>query len=240
LDCSNHRENALARKMSSPTKIIAVDGPAGSGKSTTARMVADKLGFVFLDTGAMYRAVTFLALEKKIALSDSAGLENLAESIRIEFFDGSEGQRVIANGRDVTSEIRTPEVTSAVSEVSAHAGVRKHMVAKQKAMGEKYNIVAEGRDTTSVVFPDATLKVYLVASIEERARRRVIDFQRLGKITTIQEQIKAIRARDDYDSGRANSPLTHTRDSVLVDTTNLTIGGQVNRIIALFKEKTKK
>ncbi|MBD3217176.1 MAG: (d)CMP kinase [candidate division Zixibacteria bacterium] len=223
--------------MSSSTKIIAIDGPAGSGKSTTARKVADKLGFIFLDTGAMYRAVTFLALEKKIPLSDSEALQNLAASMQIEFSDDSEGQRVSVNSRDITSQIRTTEVTAAVSEVSAHAGVRRHMVAKQMEMGEKYDIVAEGRDTTSVVFPDATLKVYLVASIEERAKRRVIDFQRMGKITTVQEQIKAIQERDDYDSGREHSPLKMTDDSIQVDTTKLTIEGQVNKIIELFKEK---
>ena len=224
--------------MSSSTKIIAIDGPAGSGKSTTARLVAKKLGFIFLDTGAMYRAVTLLALEKKVPLSDADALEDIAASMQIDFKDDEEGQKVFANGKDISSEIRSPEVTAAVSEVSAHAGVRRHMVAKQREIGEKYDIVAEGRDTTSVVFPNATLKIFLLASIEERARRRVIDFQRMGKITTVQEQIKAIQDRDEYDSGRANSPLKQTSDSIQVDTTHLTIEGQVNEIISLFKEKT--
>jgi cytidylate kinase len=223
--------------MSASNKIIAIDGPAGSGKSTTARLVAKKLGFIFLDTGAMYRAVTFLALEKGISLSDGDALEKLASSVNIEFKDDSHGQRVLADGRDVTAEIRTHEVTSAVSQVSAHAGVRRYMVAKQKEIGSKYDIVAEGRDTTSVVFPNATLKIYLNASVEERARRRVIDFEKTGKQTTIEEQIENIRSRDDYDSGREISPLTHTPDSILVDTTNLTIEEQVDKIINLYREK---
>ncbi|HDS00464.1 MAG TPA: (d)CMP kinase [candidate division Zixibacteria bacterium] len=225
--------------MSSSTKIIAIDGPAGSGKSTTARMVAKILGFTFLDTGAMYRAVTLFALEQKVPLLDAGALEQIASSIQIDFGENEDGQKVFADGRDITSDIRTAEVTDAVSEVSAHAGVRRHMVAKQREMGDKYNIVAEGRDTTSVVFPHATLKIYLLASIEERARRRVIDFQRMGKITTVQEQIKAIRARDEYDSRRQNSPLQQTRDSIAVDTTKLTIEDQVNKIISLFREKTR-
>lgn len=223
--------------MLSSNKIIAIDGPAGSGKSTTARLVAKKLGFIFLDTGAMYRAVTFLALEKGIDLSDAEALEKLASMVAIEFKDYADGQRVFADGRDVSAEIRTHEVTSAVSQVSAHAGVRHYMVAKQKEIGSKYNIVAEGRDTTSVVFPEATLKVYLKATVEERARRRVLDFERMGKKTTVEEQAANIKARDDYDSGREISPLTQTPDSVLVDTTNLTIEEQVEKIISLYREK---
>ncbi len=223
--------------MLSSNKIIAIDGPAGSGKSTTARLVAKKLGFIFLDTGAMYRAVTFLALEKGIDLSDAEALEKLASMVAIEFKDDADGQRVFADGRDVSAEIRTHEVTSAVSQVSAHAGVRHYMVAKQKEIGSKYNIVAEGRDTTSVVFPEATLKVYLKATVEERARRRVLDFERMGKKTTVEEQAANIKARDNYDSGREISPLTQTPDSVLVDTTNLTIEEQVEKIISLYREK---
>lgn len=223
--------------MNSSSHIIAIDGPAGSGKSTTARLVARKLGFIFLDTGAMYRTITLLALENKIALSDEAELTELSGNTKIEFRDEADGQKVFANGRDVSQAIRTNEVTSAVSEVSAHAGVREILVAKQMEIGANNNIVAEGRDTTSVVFPQATLKVYLIASIEARARRRILDFERMGKVTTLEEQIKKIEARDKYDSGRENSPLTQTLDSVLIDTSELTIEGQVDKIIQLYKEK---
>lgn len=219
------------------THIIAIDGPAGSGKSTTSRLVAKRLGFVFLDTGAMYRAVTLLALEQGIPLSDGKRLEEIAAALSIRFEDGSDGQRVFADGRDITAEIRGADVTSAVSEVSAHSGVRKYMVALQKKIGNENNIVAEGRDTTSVVFPNATLKVYLDAALEERAKRRVMDFERMGKATTLERQINDLKARDEYDSGREISPLTLTKDSIVVDTTGLTIEGQVDRVVELYKER---
>ena len=223
--------------MSTTTHVIAIDGPAGSGKSTTARFVARRLGFVFLDTGAMYRAVTLLALEQRIPLSDGDRLSKIAAALRIKFEDDAQGQRVFADGRDITLEIRTARVTMAVSEVSAHTGVREHMVAMQKQIGRDNNIVAEGRDTTSVVFSEATLKVYLNAALEERAKRRVLDFEKLGKQTTLEEQINDLKTRDEYDSGREISPLTHTPDSVLVDTSGMTIEQHVNALVELFKER---
>jgi CMP/dCMP kinase len=223
--------------MSNSFHIIAIDGPAGSGKSTTAGLVASKLNFIFLDTGAMYRAVTFLALECNIDLSGADTLAEIARKMKIEFKDDPGGQKIIVDGRDLSKEIRTDDVTASVSEVSAHACVRKYLVAKQKEIGSRNNIVAEGRDTTSVVFPDATLKVYLVASIEERARRRVLDFERMGRNTSIEEQMEKIKTRDDYDSNREISPLTKTSDSIPVDTTGLTIEQQVDKIIELYREK---
>ena len=223
--------------MTEKTEIIAIDGPSGSGKSTTARAVAKKLGFVFLDTGAMYRALTLLALENDIEPADEAKLSALAEKIDIKFADADDCQKVYVDDRDITDDIRTPVVTRAVSEVSAHPKVREHLVAMQKEIGRKQNIVAEGRDTTSVVFPDAGLKVYLSASIEERARRRLKDFERMGKSTTLADQIRDIKRRDDYDSGRRTSPLTKTSDSIEVDTTNMTIDQQVDKIIELFRAR---
>jgi len=226
--------------MTGSSHIIAIDGPSGSGKSTTARLVAQKLGFIFLDTGAMYRSVTLLALEKGIRPDDSQMLGRLAESLNIHFEDDGRSQRVFINGRDITNEIRDSRITSAVSEISAHPEVRKHMVALQKEIGRRNNIVAEGRDMTSVVFPDATLKVYLDADIEERARRRMLDYKGMGKETTLEEQIRDLRVRDGYDSRRKISPLTRTSDSIQVDTTNLTIEDQVNRIVELFKERVSR
>jgi cytidylate kinase len=218
-------------------KVIAVDGPAGSGKSTTARQVAEKLGFIYLDTGAMYRSVTLLALREGISPSDAEALQQLAEESEIEFsLEGGE-QRTIVNGEDVSENIRSPEVTTAVSEVSAHSGVRKVMVERQQQYATKFDLVAEGRDTTSVVFQHAFLKVYLVADVVERAKRRVRDFARLGRKTSIEEQVKDIERRDEYDSSRNVSPLTMTTDSLLVDTTDLTVDQQVDRIIELFREK---
>ena len=217
-------------------KVIAVDGPAGSGKSTTARLVAEKLGFIYLDTGAMYRSITLLALREGISPSDAEALRRLAEKSEIEFtLEGGE-QRTIVNGEDVSENIRTPEVTAAVSEVSAHSGVRRALVERQRRYATRFDLVAEGRDTTSVVFKHAFLKVYLDADAVERAKRRVRDFEGLGRKTSIEEQVKDLERRDKYDSSRSVSPLTRTSDSVLVDTTNLTIEQQVDRIIELFRE----
>ena len=216
-------------------KIIAIDGPAGSGKSTTARMLAARLGYRYLDTGAMYRAITYFALKMKIAPSDGDKLKILAEKLPIEFETGEDINRVIIYGEDVTNEIRSPEVTLHVSEVSAHKGVRQSMVAKQKEMGKKGSIVAEGRDTTTVVFPDADLKIYLDASVKERAQRRLPDMSRLGVSTNLEEQESEIMRRDNYDSSREHSPLSRAKDAIVVDTTNLTIEGQVDHIISLIR-----
>jgi len=216
-------------------KIIALDGPAGSGKSTTARMLAARLGYRYLDTGAMYRAITYFALKRNIAPSDGDKLKVLADKLPIEFETEEDINRVIINGEDVTNEIRTPEVTRHVSEVSAHKGVRQSMVAKQREMGDKGSIVAEGRDTTTVVFPDADLKIYLDASVKERAQRRLLDMSRLGFSTNLEEQEAEIMHRDNLDSSRENSPLSRAKDAIVVDTTNLTIEGQVDHIISLIR-----
>ena len=220
-------------------KTIAIDGPAGSGKSTTARLLAARLGYRFLDTGAMYRALTLFALRNDIAPSDGGKLKLLAGKLPIEFRTQEDFNRVLINGEDVTDPIRSPEVNRNVSEVSAHLGVRQAMVAKQKEMGKDGSIVAEGRDTTSVVFPDADLKVYLDASVEERAQRRLLDLARIGVSTDLEEQKADIERRDKFDSSREHSPLTRARGVIVVDTTNMTIEGQIDHIIALFREVIK-
>lgn len=220
-------------------KIIAIDGPAGSGKSTTARLVAKELGFIYLDTGAMYRSITYLALRDGVSPSDSVGLEDLARKSSIEFKMKDGVQRTYIDGEDVSNEIRTLEVTAAVSEVSAHPGLRDLLVERQRQFGESYDLVTEGRDTTSVVFKDAFLKVYLDADVIERARRRAKELAEYGKHTTLDEQIADLNRRDEYDSSRRASPLTMTDDAVLVDTTDLTIDQQVERIVELYREKLR-
>jgi cytidylate kinase len=216
-------------------RVIAIDGPAAAGKSTTARLLAARLGYQYLDTGAMYRAVTALALRNGIAPGNGAALTRLAEKVTIVFETHDDINRVFVDGEEMTDNIRTPEVTLHVSEVSAHAGVRAAMVALQKAMGRNGSVVAEGRDTTTVVFPDADLKVYLDAAVEERAKRRVIDLERLGRPASRAEIEADIRRRDSYDSGRQHSPLTRATDAHIIDTTDLTIDEQVDRIIDLLK-----
>ncbi len=216
-------------------KVVAIDGPAGSGKSTTAKLLAEKLGFTYLDTGAMYRAVTLFALQNGVDVNDARALEAIARKVEIEL----KGHQVFLNGEDVSEAIRTPEVTKAVSPVSAHAGVRKAMVFRQRQMGEQGKIVAEGRDTTSVVFPDADFKIYLVASLDARAQRRMLEYAKKGNSTTLDEQKELLATRDNIDSNRDNSPLTRTPDSILLDTSSLTIEEQVDRILKIVLASVK-
>ena len=216
-------------------KVIAIDGPAGSGKSTTAKIVAERLGFTYLDTGAMYRALTYYALENKINPADEKKLAEIAEQLPLEFRRIDGGNLVFLNGQDISKEIRTPEVTKNVSEVSAHLLVRRAMVARQKDFGKKGSIVAEGRDTTTVVFPDADLKIYMDASVKERAKRRLLDLSKMGIESDLSEQEQDINRRDEFDSGREHSPLFRAEDAVVIDTTNLTIEKQVERIVELFQ-----
>lgn len=214
-------------------KIIAIDGPAGAGKSTTAKLLAERLGFYYLDTGAMYRALTYFALKNGISPSDGEKLATAARKLHLGFDNRDGLNRTLVNGIDVSKQIRTPEVTAHVSEVSAHKKVREAIVAKQRELGKRGSLVAEGRDTTTVVFPGADVKIYLDASIAERARRRLLDLAKMGVSTSLREQEEEIRRRDEYDSKRAHSPLTKAREALLVDTTHLTIEQQVDRIISL-------
>ncbi|HWR82430.1 MAG TPA: (d)CMP kinase [Candidatus Deferrimicrobium sp.] len=213
--------------------VVAIDGPAGAGKSTTARLVAERLGLSYLDTGAMYRALTYVALQSDIAPSDSNKLTALAGRLKFEFEDRDGVNHLRVNGTDVTAEIRGPEVTAHVSEVSAHQGVREAIVHKQRQLGMNGSVVAEGRDTTTVVFPHADVKIYLEASLGERARRRLLDLARMGVSTNVDEQEKQLKHRDTHDSSRAHSPLKKAKGAHVIDTTNLTITQQVDAIVAL-------
>jgi len=218
-------------------KIIAIDGPAGSGKSTTARLVARRLGFTFLDTGAMYRAVALLALRNGVSYDDAEGLALVAAEARIEFRnDPDRGQLIFLNGEDVTEAIRTPEATHGSSAVAVYPGVRRQMVRRQQVMGRQGNLVAEGRDTTSVVFRDADLKIYLDADLKTRAERRYLEATGRGETTTIDEQERLLIERDKNDTGRADSPLVRAPGAVVVDTTSLTIEQQVDKIIELSRK----
>ncbi len=220
-------------------RVVAIDGPAGSGKSTTAKLVAARLGYRYLDTGAMYRALTWFAMKHGVAPSDGEKLRVLAESVSIDFETHEDVNLVFINGEDVTKEIRGVEVTAKVSEVSAHPGVRRAMVKKQKELGKEGAIVAEGRDTTTVVFPDADAKIYLDASVRTRAERRLIDLVKMGVSTTLEELIADIERRDKYDTTRTHSPLKRARDAIVIDTTNVTIEEQVERVMSVLKTVLK-
>jgi len=219
-------------------KIIAIDGPAASGKSTTAKLVAQKLGFVYLDTGAMYRAITLKALENGVDVNDEEKLKELTKNSVITFENKDGSSRIWLDGKDVTEKIRELQVDRNVSYVSMHKKVRRALVEMQKRMGEENDLVAEGRDTTTVVFPHA-FKVYLDADVKERAKRRLLELEEKGMQTTFEEQIEEISRRDKLDSEREQSPLLRDKDAVVVDTTNLTIEQQVDRVIQLFRQEAE-
>jgi cytidylate kinase len=212
--------------------VITIDGPAGSGKSTTARLVARALGYLHLDTGAMYRAMTLKALRSGIDLNDTELLARQARDTDIAIETDPGGTSIILDGEDVTEKIRELDVTQSSSVVSAAKGVRARMVELQRRIGAHGGIVAEGRDIGSVVFPDADVKIYLDADLKCRATRRKKELEAKGKMVDIGRIEKDISARDAYDSGRQHSPLIVPDGAVVVDTTDLTIDGQVERVLA--------
>ena len=208
--------------------VIAIDGPAGAGKSTVARAVSAALGFTYLDSGAMYRCVALAALERGVDLDGAEALGALALSLTIDF----EGEEVWLDGRDVTAAIREPEVTAAASRVSVHPGVREAMVARQRALIEAGRYVAEGRDIGTVVSPDAPLKVFLTASAEERASRRAAQTGE-DEATVLAAQ----RERDRRDEDREHSALRPAEDAVALDTTGLALVEVVERVVGLARER---
>jgi cytidylate kinase len=220
--------------------IIAIDGPAGSGKSSTAKAVAARLGFTFLDTGAMYRAVTLRCLRQGILASDQAALEKAVASMEIGFSGKPPDLRTVMDGEDVTREIRSDEVTKNVSDYCAPAVVRRRMVEQQRAIAAGTSVVCEGRDIGTVVFPKADLKFFMVASVEKRARRRQKDFAVLGISKSIDELVAEISARDRKDSTRANSPLTRAADAEDLDTTAMTLDEQIDYIVKKATALTRK
>ncbi len=218
--------------------VIAVDGPAGSGKSTTARLVAEKLNLRHVDTGAMYRAVTLKAIERRIDLDNGDRLGKLAGDSSISFERDPKGEmKILLDGRDVTVEIRTPEVTRGVSPVSAHAAVRKALVREQRGRAGEGGVVLDGRDIGSVVLPHADVKVFIVASLETRAERRLAELKEKGIKSTPATVRQEIEKRDHYDSSREASPLKCPVGAQVVDTTKLTIDEQVQKVVTLAKEK---
>lgn len=201
--------------------LIAIDGPAASGKSTLAELIAKKLDYFFFDTGVMYRAVTLAALEHVKNLDDEEKVTELANRIQIDVQPASvqDGRvmDVLVDGKDVTWQIRTPEVDHNVSKISAYAGVRKAMTEQQRRIGERGNMVMVGRDIGTVVFPDARFKIYLEASPEERARRRYVEVQKRGESTSYDEILTSIRKRDAVDSSREVAPLKPSEDAHVID-----------------------
>ena len=208
---------------------IAMDGPAGSGKSTVARRVAEKLGLLYLDSGAMYRAVTLLALQEGLA-ADSPKLIDRVKACHIEFTDN--GRTILLNTEDVSVEIRTPAVNRLVADVAKIPEIRHEIVRHQQRIGAEGSIIAEGRDLTTIVFPNADFKFYLDASVTERAKRRLAELQAQNESATLAAVEAEIRERDEKDTTRKHSPLRAAQDAMIVDTTDKTIEEVVDFIVA--------
>ena len=208
---------------------IAMDGPAGSGKSTVAQKVAEKLGLLYLDSGAMYRAVTVLAIENGVE-KDIPELIKLAKKCHIEFSEN--GRSIFLNSEDISTQIRSPEVNTLVADIAKVHQIRTEIVRHQRRIGDEGSIIAEGRDLTTIVFPDADYKFYLDASVKERAKRRYAELLSQNVNTTLESVEEAIRTRDEKDTTREHSPLRVAQDAICVDTTGKTIDEVVDYIIS--------
>ncbi len=220
-----------------PPRTVAIDGPAASGKSTLARELAARLGYLFFDTGVMYRAATLAALRRGVPINDEQAVTDLVRRVEIDVRppskDNGRAYDVLLDGEDVTWGIRSPEVDANVSKVSAYRGVREALTARQREIALRGKVVMVGRDIGTVVLPEADLKIYLVASVEERARRRYLECLERGEQVTYEEILESMKARDELDSTREIAPLRQAEDAVVLDTTGLTIPEMVERALEL-------
>ena len=219
--------------------IVAIDGPAGSGKGTITKIVGEKLNLLNIDTGAMYRCIALQMLRENINLEEFKKIEELLNKIDIKLINENSNIKVFLNNEEVTNKIRTEEVCKFVSPVSAIGIVREKMVKMQRKFGEEQNIIMEGRDIGTAVFPNADVKIYLDASPEERARRRVIQNTEKGIESDYENVLKEIKIRDERDSTREISPLKKASDAILVDSTNMTIDEVVEEIIRIIENKKR-
>ncbi len=216
---------------------IAIDGPAASGKSTTARRVARELGYTYIDTGAMYRAVTLQALRENVPVRTETGVAQIAEGIDLQFGKDPEKTVLFMNGEDISEDIRTPEIDAQISPVAANPEVRKILVKKQQEMGRDGGVVLDGRDIGTVVFPAAELKIFMIAGVRERAERRKKELEQKGLKIDLQEVMDEIRRRDKEDTGRSHGPLKKADDAIEIDTTDLSIPEQVRLILEMARKK---
>jgi cytidylate kinase len=220
-----------------PRPVVAIDGPAGSGKSTAARLLAKKLGFTLVDSGALYRGIALAARERGISWADGERLGAMAKTTTLTFApDPSGATRLLIDGMDRSDEIRTPEISLGASEVSKHAEVREALLGLQRVLGKDGGVVLEGRDIGTVVFPDAEIKVFLTAAIEIRARRRLLELRQLGHNVEFENILEDVRKRDEQDKNRTIAPLTAAEDAVILDSTDISIDGVVQRLAELIEE----
>ena len=217
--------------------IIAIDGPAGTGKGTIASLISKRLGYTYIDTGAMYRCIALKMLNNNIQLYDIEKIKKLLEETKIEFMNIADKQHVFLDDADVTDEIRTPRVNDVVSPVSAIVEIRKKLVEMQQKFGEELNVVMEGRDITTVVFPNADVKIYLTATPEIRAKRRFDELVAKGVNTTFEETLEKINARDKNDMNKPVGALMIAKDAIVVDSSNLTIEEVYEKVHEIITDK---
>ncbi len=217
--------------------IVAIDGPAASGKSTSAKLLAKELGFLYLDTGAMYRCVSWAIIKDEIDLSNDRQLLNFLKIFKIDLKNTGNRSLFYVNNKDVTDLIRRSNISQKVSEVSAIPDIRDFMVDIQRNYAKNENCVMEGRDIGTVVFPKAEVKFFIIASDEVRAKRRKLELESLGEKKSLSELIDEIRRRDDFDSNRGHSPLKKAFDAIEIDTTDLSIDEQVKLMLGVVKQK---
>lgn len=210
---------------------IAIDGPAASGKSTTAKLLAKRLGYLYIDTGAMYRALTLAVLRNAIKIDDVNSIVELVDKIRIDIKQSRDGLHTYLNGEDVSEEIRLPKITEVISHISAYSEVRERMVTKQRLLAQRGSIIMDGRDIGTVVLEDADVKIFMKASLEQRSQRRFKELDKKGINVDLEEIKSEIKRRDDLDSSRSVSPLKPAYNAYIIDTSNLSVTQQVEKII---------
>ena len=216
---------------------IAIDGPSATGKSTLAKALAKELSFIYIDTGAMYRAVGLYNIRKNIDLNNEADVVNTLKDISIDIKYIDKEQRIFLNGEDVSNQIREEKVGTAASIVSTYKKVREVLVDLQRSLANVQNVIMDGRDIGTVVLPNASLKIFLTASSEERTKRRYLELKEKGKDVSIEDVAKELKERDERDTKRANSPLTKAEDAILVDTTNMNIKQTIEYIKKLYEKR---
>ena len=216
---------------------VAVDGPAGAGKSSISKIVAKKLGYLYIDTGAMYRSVTWAVLHNHIDVNNQKAVEALLPELDLTMEASDDSCKVFIAGQDVTDYIRTPQVNNAVSIVASYKGVRQYLVERQRLMAEAGGVILDGRDIGSVVLPDAELKIYLTASVEARAMRRYLEVKGTSNEQTLEDIKDSVMQRDDMDKNRKESPLIQVEDAVLVDSSDMTFDETVEHILHLVQER---
>ncbi len=216
--------------------VVAIDGPSGAGKSTVARLLAERLGYLYIDTGAMFRTVALAVKRAMVKPDDDEALSRICASLEISFERDEKGYRVLSNGEDVSEAIRTPEISQLTSRISTKKAVRDILLHEQRRMGRSGNVVLEGRDIGSVVFPDAEVKFFLSASPEERGRRRYLELLAKGEDVTLEKTVAEVAARDARDEQREVAPLRMAGDAVLIDSTGVSIEDVLSRMSAIVRD----